>query len=35
MAVQGQRKRKRLKRRWLGRVRDGIKEKGLSGERYG
>ena len=32
MKVQGRRKRGRPKRRWLDRVRDDIKEKGLSGE---
>ena len=32
MKVQGRRKRGRPKRRWLDRMRDGIKEKGLSGE---
>ena len=30
--VQGRRKRGRPKRKWLDRVRDGIKEKGLSEE---
>ena len=35
MKVQGRRKRGRPKRRWLDRVRDDIKEKGLSaGEVY-
>ena len=32
MKVQGRRKRGRPKRRWLVKVRDDIKEKGLSGE---
>ena len=32
MKEQGRRKRGRPKRRWLGRVKDDIKEKGLSGE---
>ena len=32
MKVEGRRKRGRPKRRWLDRVRDAIKEKGLSGE---
>ena len=32
MKVQMRRKRGRTKRRWLDRVRDDIKEKGLSGE---
>ena len=31
MKVQGRRKKGRPKRRWLDRLRDGIKEKGLSG----
>ena len=34
MKVQGRRKRGRSKRRWLDRVRDDIKEKGLSGRKY-
>ena len=32
MKLQGRRKRGRPKRRWFDRVRDDIKEKGLSGE---
>ena len=32
MDVQGRRKRGRPKRRWLDKVRDDIKEKGLSGK---
>ena len=33
MKEQGRRKRRRPKRRWLDKVKDDIKEKGLSGER--